>query len=89
MEGFKAGMLARSKAGHDKGKVYVIIEEDDTYVYLADGGIRTLEHLKKKKKKHVQPILKEHDVSAADDTAIKRILKEWSMEESKTCQKLT
>ena len=90
MEGFKAGMLARSKAGHDKGKGGdVIIEEDDTYVYLADGGIRTLGHLKKKKKKHVQPILKEHDVSAADDTAIKRILKEWSMEESKTCQKLT
>lgn len=89
MEGFKAGMLARSKAGHDKGKVYVIIEEDDTYVYLADGGIRTLDHLKKKKKKHVQLILKGHDVSAVDDTAIKRILKEWSMEESKTCQKLT
>ena len=41
MEGFKAGMLARSKAGHDKGKVYVIIEEDDTYVYLA----AALEHL--------------------------------------------
>ena len=89
MEGFKAGMLARSKAGHDKGKVYVIIEEYDTYLNLAYGGIRTLGHLKKKKKKHVQPILKEHDVSAADDTAIKRILKEWSMEESKTCQKLT
>ena len=86
---YKAGMLAKSKAGHDTGKVYVIIEVDDTYVYLADGGIRTLGHLKKKKKKHVQPILKEHDVSAADDTAIKRILKEWSMEESKTCQKLT
>ena len=79
-------MRAQKRA---KGKVYVIIEEDDTYVYLADGGIRTLGHLKKKKKKHVQPILKEHDVSAADDTAIKRILKEWSMEESKTCQKLT
>lgn len=89
MEEFKAGMLARSKAGRDKGKVYVIIEEDGTYVYLADGGIRTLGHLKKKKKKHVQPILKEHDVSAVDDTAIKRILKEWSMEEGKTCQKLT
>ena len=89
MDRYKAGMLARSKAGHDTGKVYVIIEVDDTYVYLADGSIRTLEHLKKKKKKHVQPILKEHDVSAADDTAIKRILKEWSMEERERCQKLT
>ncbi len=81
MDGYKAGMLARSKAGHDKGKVYVIIEVDDTYVYLADGSIRTLGHLKKKKKKHIQVILREYDVTAVDDTGIRRILKEWSMEE--------
>ena len=89
MDGYNAGMLARSKAGHDKGKVYVIIEVDNTYVYLADGSIRTLGHLKKKKKKHVQVILREYNVTAVDDTRIRRILKEWSMEESKTCQKLT
>ena len=81
MDGYKAGMLARSKAGHDKGKVYVLIEVDDTYVYLADGSIRTLGHLKKKKKKHIQVILREYDVTAVDDTGIRRILKEWSMEE--------
>ena len=86
---YKAGMLARSKAGHDREKVYVIIDVDDTYVYLADGSNRTLDHPKKKKKKHVQVILKEHDVTAVDDTAIKRILKEWSMEEREECQKLT
>ena len=40
---YKAGMLARSKAGHDREKVYVIIDVDDTYVYLADGSIRTLD----------------------------------------------
>ena len=89
MDRYVTGMLARSKAGHDTGKIYVIIDVDETYVYLADGSIRTLDHPKKKKKKHVQVILKEHDVTAVDDTAIKRILKEWSMEESKTCQKLT
>ena len=81
MDEYKAGMLARSKAGHDKGKVYVIIEVDDTYVYLADGSIRTLVHLKRKKKKHVQVIFREYDVTAVDDTGIRRILKEWSMEE--------
>ena len=81
MDRYKAGMLARSKAGHDTGKVYVIIEVDDTYVYLADGSIRTLGHLKKKKKKHIQVILREDDVTAVDDTGIRRILKEWSMEE--------
>ena len=75
MERFKAGMLARSKAGHDTGKVYVIIEVDDTYVYLADGSIRTLKNLKKKKKKHVQVICREYDIAGADDIAIRKIVK--------------
>ena len=30
---YEAGMLARSKAGHDKAKMYIIKEVDDTYVY--------------------------------------------------------
>ena len=51
---YEAGMLARSKAGHDKAQMYIIKEVDDTYVYLVDGRIRTLGHPKKKKKKHVQ-----------------------------------
>ena len=76
MDRYVTGMLARSKAGHDTGKIYVIIDVDETYVYLADGSIRTLEHLKKKKKKHVQIILKEYDVAAVDDAAIRKIIKE-------------
>ena len=50
---YEAGMLARSKAGHDKAQMYIIKEVDDTYVYLVDGRIRTLGHPKKKKKKHL------------------------------------
>ena len=42
MDRYEIGMLAKSKAGHDAGKVYVIIDVDETYVYLADGRIRTL-----------------------------------------------
>ena len=30
---YEAGMLARSKAGHDKAQMYIIKEVDDTYVY--------------------------------------------------------
>ena len=41
------GMLAKSKAGHDKGKVYVICDVDETYVYLVDGRIRVLENPKR------------------------------------------
>ena len=50
------GDLARSKAGHDKERVYVIINEENEYVYLADGVIRTLDNPKRKKKKHIQII---------------------------------
>ena len=35
MEEVKTGMLAKSKAGHDKGQVYVIMDTDDAYVYLS------------------------------------------------------
>ena len=50
------GLLASSKAGHDKDKVYIIIKEDTEYVWLADGKLKTLEHPKKKRKKHIQII---------------------------------
>ena len=80
MERFECGMLARSKAGHDKGHVYVILKEEDAYVYLVDGEIRTMDKPKKKKKKHVQLICEQHDLTNADDVKIKRILKLFDKE---------
>ena len=75
------GMLARSKAGHDKDKVYVIINMDDTYVYLVDGNLRTLNKPKKKKWKHVQLIKRQYDIRETSDVKIKRILRLWNQEE--------
>ncbi len=54
----RIGMLAESKSGHDKGQIYVIIKEDEEYVYLSEGRLRPLDKLKKKNKKHIQIILK-------------------------------
>lgn len=51
------GMFAVSKAGHDKGRMYLVLREEAGYVYLADGRIRTIENPKKKKRKHVQPVM--------------------------------
>lgn len=83
MERFEVGMLAKSKAGHDKENVYVVINIDDSYVYLADGRIRTLEKPKKKKYKHVQIIRKINtDIPVTDNVAIKRILKLYNREEA-------
>ena len=80
MERYEVGMLARSKAGHDKGHVYVIYNIEEAYVYLVDGAIRTISKPKKKKKKHVQLILEKHELSNIDDVGIKRILKLFDKE---------
>lgn len=74
------GMLARSKAGHDKKKIYVIFREDDEYVYLVDGKIRTTDKPKKKNKKHIQIIKKfrtETEEQPLNDLEIKRIIKTY------------
>lgn len=48
------GMLAWSLAGHDRGKLYVIVGADEEYAWLCDGRLRPLENPKKKKWKHIQ-----------------------------------
>lgn len=78
------GMFATSKAGHDKGNVYFIFREDQEYVYLVDGVIRTLDKPKKKNKKHIQMIkdnshltLSIEEKKQISNEAIKRAIKEY------------
>ena len=79
------GMLAGSKAGHDKNTVYVIIKEEAEYVYLVDGKIRTLAKPKKKNKKHIQIIkkcpkpdlAKQIEAGTLDDIEIRKIIKQY------------
>ena len=56
MRQHEIGMLVRSKSGHDHGRVYVIMDMQDEYLFLVDGKMRTLSNPKKKKVKHVQGI---------------------------------
>lgn len=51
---YKVGYFATSKAGHDKGKKYIVSDYDEQYVYLVNGVTRTMDHCKRKKKIHVQ-----------------------------------
>lgn len=55
MKELTAGMFARSLAGHDKGKLYIVTAADGEFVYLADGRLRLTTNPKRKKRKHVQP----------------------------------
>jgi len=61
--------VVRSAAGRDKGRLFVVIDCDESYVYLCDGRSRSLDNLKRKKIKHV----KFHSVN---DTRLGRKLRE-------------
>lgn len=51
---YRPGCLAKSLAGRDKGRLYVMIRDAGEYVILTDGDIRTVTRPKRKNKKHVQ-----------------------------------
>jgi ribosomal protein L14E/L6E/L27E len=64
MNELKVGGFAVSMAGHDADQYYVIFQMDHEYVYLVDGKIRTLDHTKKKKIKHIK-MLEQFDAALA------------------------
>ena len=47
-----------STAGRDQGEWFYVIAEDPIYLFLANGKDRTLEKPKRKKRKHVQKVLR-------------------------------
>lgn len=72
------GFCAYSLAGHDKGAVYLIIDETEDHVYLADGLARPLDRAKKKNKKHIQVIKdlgRRLDVSSVTNEEIRHLIK--------------
>jgi len=50
------GQLVTSKAGHDKGTLYVVVAGDGEFVYLCDGRLRLPDSPKRKRLKHIQPV---------------------------------
>ena len=47
-----------SMAGRDKGEWFYVIAEDPIYLFLANGKDRPLDKPKRKKRKHVQKVLR-------------------------------
>ena len=47
-----------STAGHDQGEIFYVVSTDDQFLYLANGKDRTLDKPKRKKRKHVQKVLR-------------------------------
>ena len=54
-----------STAGRDQGEWFYVIAEDPIYLVLANGKDRTLDKPKRKKRKHVQKVLRSETRVAA------------------------
>ena len=52
----RKGMLAISKAGHDKGNWYIVLNVEGNKAFLVNGENRSMDHPKEKKLKHLQPV---------------------------------
>ena len=54
-----------STAGHDQGAIFYVIGMEGEYLILADGKGRSLEKPKRKKRRHVQKVLRSETRVAA------------------------
>ncbi len=56
------GSFAVPKAGHDRGKPYVVVGYEEGKYLLADGKIRTMEKPRRKQRKHLEFIHAQDDL---------------------------
>jgi len=54
LTGYKLGGIVISRRGRDRGRPFVIVGGEGSYLYLADGKLRKLVKPKKKSYIHVQ-----------------------------------
>ncbi len=62
------GQFVVSKAGHDKDNLYVVVAQEEGYVFLCDGKTKIPGKPKKKKLKHIQPISR-----TVDETLLQKL----------------
>ena len=55
---FNISDVVQATAGRDQGKLFYVIGEDDEFLLLANGKDRPLDRPKRKKRKHVQKVLR-------------------------------
>ena len=64
-DNFNISDVVVSTAGHDQGEIFYVISTDDQFLYLANGKDRSLDKPKRKKRKHVQKVLRSETRVAA------------------------
>ena len=70
------GSLVYSRAGRDKGSLFIVIDKEGDWVYLADGDLRRVEKPKKKRLKHINKTNKsaEIDFENISDSMLRKAL---------------
>lgn len=70
------GSLVYSRAGKDKGQLFLVLKLEGEYVYLTDGDTRKVNNPKKKKLKHINKTNKvcELDFENISDSIVRKAL---------------
>ena len=80
-----AGRVARSTAGRDQGRPFLVIKElDDDFVLMADGSLRKLDRPKKKRRKHLRALdlcLADRELQSIEDHQIRKLLEPFKPHE--------
>ena len=79
-QSFQPGTLVRSLAGHDRGGIYAVLAADAAFVYIADGRRRSVNHPKKKKRRHLKAVAEAErtaKVSWQNNAEIRTFLKQY------------
>ena len=66
--------VVEATAGRDLGKLFFVIQTENEYLLLANGKDRTLEHPKRKKRKHVRKVLRPETRVAAKISSGDKVL---------------
>ena len=56
--GFMIADVVEATAGRDAGKLFYVLDTDETYLMLVNGKDRSLEKPKRKKRKHAKKVLR-------------------------------
>ena len=82
----EVGSIVRSLAGRDQGRLFLVVQElNDDFVMVANGQLRKMDRLKKKRRKHLKPtgtVVEELRIRlAAGETVEDHELRSWLSEE--------
>ena len=76
----RCGSVVISSAGHDEGRLMVVVGADGGFVFVADGKERKLESPKKKNIKHVRKTLNVIELEELTDKKLRQTLRAFAID---------